>query len=67
MATNLTLVRTVEITNGAETRKGLVYQAAEGIFYADGYDTSGDALTQIADESDTSINDVIRDNGFEVL
>lgn len=64
MATNLKLIREVEITNGSELRTAQIWQAAEGVFF--GEKDSACDLVQLSDDSDSSLADAIRDNGFSI-
>jgi len=58
----LTIIRTLAITNGTETREVSIVRDERG-FWLD--DNGG--LVQIADDSDMAVMDVVRDNGFEIV
>lgn len=63
----LTTIRTITITNGAETREVAILRDARGYWLHDlAADPNADSLTQLADDSDSSVMDVIREHGFEV-
>lgn len=64
----LTTIRTLTITNGAETREAAILRCPDrGYLLHDlAADPNADSLTQLADDSDSSVMDVVRDQGFEV-
>lgn len=61
MTTNLQLIREVQVVNGTDIRTLQVMQADEGVFLAE-----GESLQQIADDTDTSVMDAVREGGFEL-
>lgn len=65
---DLQYCRCVQVTNGHETRTMVVYHTdARGFMLHDATDIFFDSLQPLADESDSSIMDAIRDNGFEIV
>ena len=61
-------IKTVKASNGTETRTLEVLKDSRGFWLHDiDNDPNSDSLEQIADESDSSIMDAIRDNGFEIV
>lgn len=60
--------RTIEITNGNDTRYVETIQKIDGTFWLhDSEDVNHDSLAQIQDDSDESVADAIRGNGFEIV
>lgn len=65
--TALTTVRTFKITNGTETREVAILHCQErGYLLHEVADIFCNNLQKLADDSDTSVMDVIRDSGFEI-
>jgi hypothetical protein len=61
-------IRTVTTTDGNDTRELTVYfDPDRGFLLHDSRDINFDSLEPIADDSDSSISDAIRDNGFEIV
>lgn len=65
MATNLKLIREVRISNGTDECTLQVFSADEGVFCTESTDRFCDGLRQLADDSDYSIVDMLRDAGSE--
>lgn len=63
------IIRTVIISNGAETRELELLRRDDGsvAIYDMKADPNMDSAETIADDSDSSVMDVIRDNGFEII
>lgn len=68
MMSTITTIRTLTITNGDEFREVAILRCQErGYLLHDiAADPNTDSLTQLADDSDSSVADVVRDQGFEV-
>ena len=58
--------REITITNGAETRIATIEERDGQFFLHDSADLNWDSLVPLADDSDTSVADAIRDNGWEI-
>lgn len=66
--TTFETIRTVQATNGEEIRNLAVLHDERGYWLHDAEnDENMDGLTELSDDSDTSIMDAIRDNGFEIV
>lgn len=60
--------RTIEITNGSDTRYVETIRRLDGTYWLhDSEDVNHDSLEQLQDDSDESVADAIRDNGFEIV
>lgn len=59
--------RVIPIVNGSETRFVETIQKLDGTFWLhDCNDVNHDSLEQLQDDSDESVADAIRENGFEL-
>ena len=69
MTTELKVIRTVEITTADGDRRTItVYHCEDrGYLLHDSNDVNFDNLEQMQDDSDTSIMDLVGDNGFEIV
>lgn len=60
--------RKIEVTNGSEIRILETIRKPDGSYWLhDSTDVHLDALEPIQDDSDTSVADAIRDNGWEIV
>ena len=63
-----TQIRLLKITNGADVREAQIVAKGGSVYFWDcTADPTCDSLVLLADDSDMSVTDVIRDSGFEIV